>query len=104
MRNWTETAKQTRIEVALEQAQKQFEYQKNLVMFEAQRDIASASQAAQSKTSAELMSLEQQFQVAKMQLEQARSAQMMQIEQTAMQLEAQANQAKLYKQMSARDQ
>ena len=60
MRNWTETAKQTRIEVALEQAQKQFEYQKNLVMFEAQRDIASASQAAQSKTSAELMSLEQQ--------------------------------------------
>ena len=44
------------------------------------------------------------FQVAKMQLEQARSAQMMQIEQTAMQLEAQANQAKLYKQMSARDQ
>ena len=42
------------------------------------------------------------FQVAKMQLEQARSGQMMQIEQTGMQLEAQANQAKLYKQMCAR--
>merc|ERR1719231_2111638 len=63
-----------------------------------------AQQLERQKLSQELMQLEQHFQHTKMQLGHARSTQLLEIEQTGMQLEAQAQQARLYQQMAEKAQ